>query len=468
MVIAMTTPRAIRAGVTCCVVALALVSAVAIPEAHADDKALADIEKVAKAAMDNYDNFDVEQAKKQLEGAIGLAQKKGVESDPRMAKIHVYLAIVHLGGESDADRARAALAEAVKIDPDVTIPVLYRNDDLQTMLDEVKAELGGSESGSDAVDCSAVEGLEHTLIDTTTAGTDLELTALLGADIEAAKVSLFYRLHGVPGASPDFNELEMSASDSCVYKATIPGTEIASGVIHYYIAALDADGRELASKGGERTPNIVEIEGADGGGSDPDDPFGTTKKGPKGPKGPSKLFISAALGTGAGLVTGETEQMGAPVNTGFAPALLHVFPEVGYYLNPRSSISAAFRLGFPIGANIQNHATAAVAGVVRYRQSLAEDGTGVFWSAALGGGMIRQTIKLADVADETMNVDITTIGPLFVGGGAGYAHALSDSMRFVAEVDALIGLPVIKSIGSTPRLNFGVQFDVNIGMAVAF
>jgi hypothetical protein len=58
------------------------------------------------------------------------------------------------------------------------------------------------------------------------------------------------------------------------------------------------------------------------------------------------------VGSGGGLVSGETEQQGNSVKCCFAPQLVHVMPELGYYLSPTTAISLAGRIGFPIGANI--------------------------------------------------------------------------------------------------------------------
>src|SRR5690606_21253855 len=132
-------------------------------------------------------------------------------------------------------------------------------------------------------------------------------------------------------------------------------------------------------------------------------------------------------------VSGETEQVRAPINCCFAPALFHVLPEVGYHLEPGMSLSVAIRMGFPIGANRENHATAAPAGLIRLRRTVSGDATGLFWSAAVGGGVIRQTVQLTGF-DPDADVDTSAIGPFLLGGGAGYMHPLGGRLRLVAEL----------------------------------
>lgn len=454
------------------VIALVVALLSSLRVAHADEETLERIEKLSKKAMESFDLLDYEAAKKLLNGAVAKAKTSGLEQEPIVAKVYLNLGIVYFSGEGDTDSARVAFIDAVRIDPNIEIDPGYKTDDMQALLDEVKAQFGDTGTDSGSVDCSAVDGLDHTLIDTTTSGSDLAVQALVAESLGAAKIALYYRFHGVAGASAEFTELDMASDGDCVYKATIPGGEISEGVIHYYIAAFDDSDKEVGNKGSERTPNLIEIEAA-GDGSDSDNPFGNNnkkkkkKKNDDGTAKPATVFLSIALGTGGGYVTGNTEQLEAPVNCCFAPALLHVFPEIGYYLNPSTSISLAFRMGFPIGANRDMHATAAPSAMLRLRKSLSDTGLGLFWSGAIGGGVIRQTVTLTDVPDPTMNVDTTAIGPLFIGGSFGYSGTMSGPLRYVAELNLIAGIPVVSELG-TARLNFGIQFDVNVGLVIGF
>jgi hypothetical protein len=80
--------------------------------------------------------------------------------------------------------------------------------------------------------------------------------------------------------------------------------------------------------------------------------------------------------------------------------------------------------------------------------------------------VIRQTVKVVD-EPEGMDVDTSAIGPMLVGGGVGYTKPLSGPVRLNAEVNTTIGVPVVSELG-TAQLNFGVQFDVNVGLMFAF
>jgi len=210
---------------------------------------------------------------------------------------------------------------------------------------------------------------------------------------------------------------------------------------------------------------LTSWSGGGGGGSSGSVGGGVTV----GPKKPAKVFLNVAVGTGGGFVTGVTEQQANEVKCCFAPALLHVFPEVGFYVSPKTSIGAAFRMGFPIGANIPGHSTAAPAALIRIRQSLGEGQDGLQVVGSIGGGVLRNTIKLSE-APADMNTDIVASGPLLIGAGAAYTKALGGPIKFVAEANAIAGIPVIDKLGADPgfNLNFGVQVDVNLGLMFGF
>ena len=150
----------------------------------------------------------------------------------------------------------------------------------------------------------------------------------------------------------------------------------------------------------------------------------------------------------------------------FAPELLHVMPELGYYLSRTTTVSVAVRLGFPIGANIPGHSPVAPSGILRVRHSLAATGSGLMVVGGIGGGVLRNTIKL-DGAQAGMDTDVVAMGPLIVNLGAGYNASLGGGVNLVAELDALAGIPVTSKLGNS-ILNFGVQFDFNLGLVLGF
>jgi len=498
------------------VLVLLVVGAVGAPRsAFADAKTVQAIERKNREAMENYDLLDYEAAKKGLNEAIALAKRKKLDKHPVRAQTHLYLGIVEFSGFGDKESALLQFMDAVDIDPKVDIPAADRTGELSEMLDQARSE-GGSKGGGDSgggdggggddagIDCSSLMGMSHELVDEAAAGADKKVDAYVAADVKASKVSLYYR----PQGENLFVEVPMTKSGDCHFSGVIPGDVLKGEFMHYYVAAENSGGKTVASKGSAGSPNIIEIQQASGGGGggfdegggafDDENPLaggGGRKKKKKrssgsssssssvsgsvdvGPK-KSKYFLSLALGSGGGYVTGDTESTGNEVACCFAPALFHVFPELGYKLDDQASISAAFRVGFPIGANIRGHSTGAPAALLRYRRALDPSGDGLAISGGIGGGILRNTVKLADQAVPEMGMDTDTValGPLLVSAGLAYTSALGGPMRFLFEVNSIAGIPVIdefacadpndKSTCVHPQ--FGVQFDINLGLIFAF
>jgi hypothetical protein len=438
-------------------------------------------------AMENFDLLEFEAARKQLGDAAVLARKYRLDSDPVLANVFLSIGIVEFAGMKNTEAARRAFAAAVAIDPQIEIGVAYRTDAMAELLKAVKKEeggrgrsrsepeeVGGEDDGGDPGDerdCALVEGLEHTLVDRGRVGRRQPITARVGSTVGAERVSLFYRAAG----TEKFTELKMRRGSGCLYRSAIPAQAMKGDAIHYYVAAVK-DGQTLASRGSRASPNIIELgpAGASGDTEDPLEGEVSESAGERPPPGEKKtLFLSLAVGTGGGYVSGTTEVVGSDVDCCFAPALLHLFPEVGYYFTRRLSLSAAFRMGFALGANVLGHATAAPAGLLRLRYALSEACTGLQLSAVAGGGIIRNTVKVEEAADG-MDTDTTASGPFLVGGGLGYLYPLSGVMQLVAELNGLAAFPAgIKELGPCPgsgcvRPNFGVQVDINLGILFAF
>lgn len=468
----------------CSAVALAVLSTAAIAEAEGD-KSKKEIQAKNKKAMESFDMLEFEQARSTLGEALQLAKKSKLGKDKLVARVYLNLGIVEYAGLKDEDAARAAFAQAVAIDPNIQIDVAYKTEGMAELLTSVKKG-GGSrgeepslppEGGEAGADCDALDGIDHTLVESGKAGESQTISARVGSGLGADKVSLYYRAQG----AASFTEVPMTRSDGCSFEAKIPASAMKGEAVHYYVAALKGK-KALASRGSSGSPNIIDLGGGSGGGSD-DNPLASSSGGgggdissgvePEAAGGKKTVFVSLALGTGGGYVTGTTEVAASEVGCCFAPALLHLFPEIGYYFSRQLSLSAAFRMGFALGANVMGHATAAPAGLLRLRYALAESGAGLQVSGAIGGGIIRNTVKVEE-APSGMDTDTTASGPFLIGGGLGYIKPIAGSMSLVGELNALAAAPVgIKEIGTCPgegcvKPHFGLQFDINLGLLMAF
>lgn len=462
--------------------------------AHADPKG--DVNAKIKAAMEAYDSFDYDGAKKQLTAAIQIAKKSKLDHDPVIAKAYLDLGIVAFA-VPDAEAAKAAFIDAVKIEPKIQIDVAYKSPELAKLLDQARGEAGSSGGGATppaggggeptldlgggggSEDCGSVKGLEHTIIDTAKAGAPQPIEVMLGADVKASKVSVMYRKEG----STDFTEVKLTKQGACKYTGAIPAAAMKGSLVHYYVAAYNDGAKPVASKGSSGSPNIIEISGvAAKGGGDDEDPIGGKKPAGGGggggsedistnvtvtPKGPQKVYIAAIGGSGLGYLTGTTEGMNTVKNSGIGRSLVVLVAELGYYVNPQLSIGAAFRMGLPIDANVDGHATGAPGGLLRVRYALAPTGEGLRVMGQVGVGYLRNTLKLDTTMTTGGDTDIVAQGPLLIGGGIGYMKRLGNTVAFIADFDVLAGIAVVNKIGLSP-LNSGVSADAQVGFAIGF
>jgi hypothetical protein len=421
-----------------------------------------EVEAKTVLAMESFDLLEFEAARRQLNEAIALARKNRLDRERILARVYLDLGIVEFAGLKNREAARAAFAAAVAIDPAIEIGVAYRTDAMAELLVAVKKERGiVPPPPTGAEPCTTVRGLQHTPVDLARRGQDQPIAARVGASLAVDKVSLFYRR---PGAEK-YRERPMQLVAGCSYEAVIPGDVMEGDVVQYYVAA--SKGRAVvASNGDAGAPNSIELAGR------PDGEIAIGAKTQTTP-GRKRFFLALAVGSGGGYVSGTTEVVGTDVDCCFAPAPFHLFPEFGYYLSPRLSLSAAFRMGFALGANVAGHASAAPAGLVRLRYALSEGGVGFLLSAAAGGGIIRHTVKVEE-AMSGADTDTTASGPFILGGGVGYLFRLSGLVQLVTELNALAAFPAgVEEVGPCPgsgcvRPHTGVQGDVNLGVLFAF
>src|SRR5688572_4571136 len=214
---------------------LALVAWMAPRPVLADAKK--DIEAKLKEAMANYDLFEYEEARKQLNSALVLAKKHKLETSPIVAKVHLSLGIVYYAGLKDEPSARLSFTSAVEIDAKIQIDAAYRSAEMAKLLDEVRADLSGGGATVDTpppvaggVDCSTITGLEHEIVDTGTKGAKRELEAYLGGDVTATKVVIKYRAKG----KETLSEAPMTKQGECKYAGAIPAAAMNGDLVHYY------------------------------------------------------------------------------------------------------------------------------------------------------------------------------------------------------------------------------------------
>lgn len=471
----------------------------------------ADVQRRLSGAMESYDLLEYEAARKLLLAAIELAKEGGLADDPLTARVHLALGIVYFAGLQDKPAAKRAFVEALTIDPQVLLDPAYKTPEMSALLESLREKVARSapppreapREGSD-VDCLTLSGLRHRAIESAARGSALRITAALGGDIEAQRVSVFYRAV----RASEFQEVRLTRERDCMYVGAIPAAALNGELLYYYVAALGKSGLVVASSGAAGAPHLLELTGAavveprrpppdvrdvrDGRDErDPRDP--PVRVEPERPRGdsagelpaprrgdgrvgatvspsrprPARFSVALGAASGLGYVTGETEQLRNDVKCCIAPGWFTLVADIGYALAPRWTLGAAVRLGFPIGANIDGHSPLGPAGFARVRYSFSSSPSTLYLAGQLGGGFIRNTLKLSDTADPEMDTDVVALGPLLAGGSIGYAAGLGSRLALRFELTAIMGVPVVSELG-TSRLNFGVQMDATVGLGVHF
>jgi hypothetical protein len=196
------------------------------------------------------------------------------------------------------------------------------------------------------------------------------------------------------------------------------------------------------------------------------------------PLGEPVLWFALAVGTGGGWTNGRPEVNDNANHTldseGVALApLLHLSPEVGYFLSPGVVLSAQLRFQFVTGATdvtAPEHgcqpcttADTAVAGLARTTWLFGDEKDWLVpWvSAGAGYGKIRHVISIplkgCGTTGDSPCRDTALGGSFFLGPAAGVGIRLAGPLVLVAGLSMLVGVP-----------HTMVNLDVNVGLAGGF
>jgi Tfp pilus assembly protein PilF len=427
------------------------VAAVAPGPVRADSAIEQRLRSQAKQAMSEFDQLEYERAKKLLLEAIVEAKRQRLQQSRVLADIYVNLGVVYFAGFEDVESARLAFLEALAIDPGVSIDRAYRTKAMAELLRESREET--AQSPQEAAECASVRNLDHSPVAGAEPGVPARLEVLVAGRFGDVQVILRFR----NPADEQFRALRMKRVGICKYEGAIPGDAVGGDAVHYYLEVQNRRERTVARSGSNRRPHVIAVNAPDDPG-----PAAIVRADRPSAAAARALFISFAAGSGAGYVNGKTEQTEVAIKCCLAADVVHIAPEIGIYLNPRTSLSAAARVGFPVLANRSGHSKIAAAGLLRLRYGLMPGPNGLHLSGLLGVGLMRHTIKLTDVTDDAGDVDTSASGPLLTGAGLGYVHSLSQTIRLLVEFNTIAGVPVAQIVGIEPNLAF--QFDLNLGL----
>ncbi len=434
--------------------------------AAGDDDALAvqRAESLNKRASEDYDMLEFEGAQRALAEALATLKKAGLDQHPVAAKTNLLMGVVSVAGFKDRYKGFQHFVKALQISPELELDRGVATPELREVFQNARDHVGGRGPKAPAGDGGGdVKGLVHQPIDDAPAGGAIHVKASVGRELRAAKLVLHYR----PQGREDFLPVPMTRGGDGVYAGEIPGTAVSGKSLQYYVEVKDGGGKTVASSGTAASPNIITIAAAKGPGEgDKENPLaGEEKKKDDGTSAGGKgWWLTVGVGTGAGLATGDAEvARGAsgravPVNTGVAPSLFHVSPEVGFYLNEQWALALQGR--FQVGAISEQKggASGAPAVLLRALYFLRKDGFQPYVGFNAGGGQLRHRVDLTGaVPNDAPKIDTTVAGPALFGPGAGFHTELGKTMHLMFDVNALIGAP-----------KFTANLDLNIGLGFVF
>ncbi len=188
-------------------------------------------------------------------------------------------------------------------------------------------------------------------------------------------------------------------------------------------------------------------------------------------------FVGFGVGSGIGWASGTGEVSDVQLPSGFQPSsVIHLAPEIGYFLRRDLLLSLQGRIQFISGATAErdpggsacgpdkvcspSHGATAV--FAKATMFFAPTGFRPYVSGALGVGEIRHVVSLpersncgTDPAHPVGCVDTAVAGPVLLGPGGGFMYELGRHFALTLGASALLGVS-----------HFTFHLDVGGGIAV--
>jgi hypothetical protein len=202
----------------------------------------------------------------------------------------------------------------------------------------------------------------------------------------------------------------------------------------------------------------------------------TLAESPEGGERP-RWFFGFGVGSGIGWASGTGEVTAAQVPSGFQPSsVIHLAPEIGYFLRPDLLLSLQGRIQFISAATPERDPGGSACGTdqvcspshgasalfAKATLFFAPSGFRPYVSGALGVGQIRHVVSMpdrtncgTDPAHPVACVDTAVAGPVLLGPGAGFMYELGRHFALTLGASTLIGVS-----------SFTFHMDVGGGIAV--
>lgn len=211
-------------------------------------------------AMEDYQNLEIERAVERLQ--IALRGCGGGACSPAVvARVHMSLGVVAVGGQQNNDAGIEAMGRALQLDPNAEPDPLLVTPEISAAFRQAQSRGGRSGSTSTNVTTntntrpSRGSGeLLHTPAPEQLENTPLPVYVEPSGGLSAEHVFVNFRGNGMRA----FERREMTRVANG-WGTEIPCANMIQGNIEYYVVAQGADGAELASAGSEASPVQVTV-----------------------------------------------------------------------------------------------------------------------------------------------------------------------------------------------------------------
>jgi hypothetical protein len=469
-------------------------------------------------AVADYQAGDFESAKLGLLEAIAIGAKSGLSRDFLMVRSYVNLAAVYVNGFKDVPRGKKALAVAVKIKSDLSLPAAVSTPELRDALTQVLLGAGlakppapvapvavvappkkpaapveskpkepppepahgsaKSEGGPDEPDlpASIAQPLYCPNPDEAAPGEPVTLRCVTQPSLSVARVLLYYR----PVGDEKFASVSTARSAKGWYTGVVPAEAASGKAIQYYFEARDATDTASGNSGRSDSPNVILLRGADGASAsmseeraasakiEEEDPlkaraeFRRREQESVGRhrRGPGAFFVGVGGGSGYGWQPGGNRleyYSDAHISGGALPSgIAQIVPEIGYQVSELLALSVLARFQMIPATGTDKRSGAPATG------ALSLLGRAAF---LIGRGNVQGTFSLLAGGGEGFRLtvqpggqikrnDSVLGGPVDAGLGFGVLFHLSNHFALALDLRALAGFPTFALVGDG---NAGVQ-----------
>jgi len=265
------------------IVALVLaVATLGLASSVAAQRPLQQVLDLNRQGMEAYNNLEIDTAVAKLEEAIRVAERGNVTGAP-LARTHLNMGIVQVGGLSDNAAGLQSFTRALQIDASIQLDPLTSTPDIQTVFNLARQRAGGGGrtpgggtpgggtpgggtpgggtpgggtpgGGTRPPPVEAGGDIPHTPVPEQLSQTAVPIFLEVPADADVGQVFVYYKSQGMR----EFRRTEMARMEGG-YGFEVPCTDVFEPEVAYYIVVFSPDGSPVGSAGTQRQPVRVPI-----------------------------------------------------------------------------------------------------------------------------------------------------------------------------------------------------------------